>query len=226
MADTGKPADRSAEAAKVADATVPDAPKRGPGRPPNAPDARLGPTDRRDVGNPSSDNDRVTSKEHPLSQEPVERVQHADRAVPHEQTTNPRPSPLAAKDRARFEELRSKEPNPNVLPPNVRTEDEEMEFRKLSKLVSDAERQAALEAARPETRPSPKQRLDELKGKGNLGEGETIEVRRLEEILSDEKRIEELKKMPKRVPEEEAELRMRQQRVAEARAAGGFDPNG
>lgn len=156
---------------------------------------------------------------------PTERP-HADTvratAAPHDA----RPVPLSTKDRERLEELRAKTANPNVLPPNVRTEDEEHEYRALSKRVSEEERASAVEATRPETRPHPKDRLAELKGRGNLGEGETIEVRRLEEILSDEKRIEELKKMPKRVPEEEAELRMRQQRVAEARAAGGFDPNG
>lgn len=120
-----------------------------------------------------------------------------------------------------------KESNPHVLPPNVRTEDEEHEFRKLSKAVADADRQAALEAAGPEMRLSPKQRHAELKKKGqHLGEGETIELRRIEELMHDEKRIEELKKMDKRVPEEDDELNMLMQRVTEARAAGGFDPNG
>lgn len=139
-----------------------------------------------------------------------------------------RPMPLSAKDRERFEELRSKEANPNVLPSNVRTEDEEHEYRKLSKMVADAERQAALEASTPSARPNPRMRLAELKRKPQqeLGEGETIELRRIEDLLRDEKRIEELRGMDKRVPEEDDELNMLQRRVAEARAAGGFDPNG
>lgn len=175
-----------------------------------------------------TDNDRTTSANHPLSGEPIGRVQHADRASPASATTNERPGPLSAKDRERFEELRSKERNPNVLPPNVRTEDEEMEFRKLSKVVADAERQEALERARPEARLTPQARLDQLKQKPQqaLGEGETIEVRRLEELLHDEGRIEELEGMDKRVPEEDAELDMLRRRVVDARANGGFDPNG
>lgn len=217
MADQTKPADRSEEAKKVADAAVPDAPKRGPGRPPNPPTT---------TETPSTENDRVTSREHPLSREPRERIQHADRALPDEATTH-RPAPLDARAQERFEYLRSKEPNPNVLPPNVRTEAEEHEYRKLSKLVSDAARAAAEDAAAPEVRINPKHRLDELKRKGqHLGEGEAIEARRIEEMLRDEARIEELKKMDKRVPEEDDELVMLQQRVAQARAAGGFDPNG
>lgn len=208
MADQTTPSNRSAEAAKVADATVPDA-KNVPRTEPNQPAS-----------------ERVVSQGHPLAGEPISRVQHADRAPAPESTTH-RPSVLSKKDRERFEYLRSKEANPNVLPPNVRTEDEEHEFRKLSKVVGDAERQAALEAGRPEMRPSPKHRLAELKKKGqHLGEGETIERARIEALLHDEERIEKLKAMDKRVVEEDEELEMLQQRVAEARAAGGFDPNG
>lgn len=158
---------------------------------------------------------------------PADRPQDTVRAAPAPLVPRPATPPLSPKDRERFEELRAKEPNPNVLPPNVRTEDEEHEFRDLSKRVSDADRQAAAEAARPMARLSPQQRLDALKGKGqNLGEGETIERARIEELLRDEDRVEELKGMDKRVPEEDAELDMLQKRAAEARAAGGFDPNG
>ena len=211
MADTEKPSTaRSQQAAQVADANVPDARH----------------AQRTATQTNPSDNDRMTSREHPLSREPVERVQHADRAVPPGTTTNDRPGPLSPKDRERFAYLSSKTPNPNVLPPSVRTEDEEHEFRKLSKVVADAERQEALERARPEVHLAPQARLDELKAKGDLGEGETIEARRIEELLRDEKRVEELKGMDKRVPEEDDELTMLQARVTEARAAGGFDPNG
>jgi hypothetical protein len=209
MADTGKPADRSAQDAQVRDSRVPDA-RNQPRTEPNAPALNT-----------------TVERGHPLAGEPIRNVQHADRAVPHESTTNAPPGPLSPKDRARFEELRAKEPNPNVLPPNVRTEDEEHEFRKLSQVVADADRRAAIEAARPDMRPSPKQRIEELRAKGqHLGEGETHDLRRAEELVRDEKRVAELKAMDKRVEEEDAELAMLQVRVAEARAAGGFDPNG
>lgn len=188
MADTEKPSEaKSAQAARVADVTVPDA-KRGLGRPPNQP-----------------------------------RTEHADREPPPESETH-RPSSLSPADRGRFDLLRSKLPNPHVLPLNVRTEDEEYEYRRLSQAVANAEQAAALDAADPGMRRTPKQRLDELKKKGhaNLGEGETIEMRRLEDLMRDEKRIDELMHDDKRVPEEDDELRMLQQRAAEARANGGY----
>lgn len=136
-----------------------------------------------------------------------------------------RPLLLSAVDKARLDELSAKRPNPDVLPPDVRTEGEEREFRSLSKRNADATRAAA--AAQTDIRRSPRQRLDELKRKGQqLGEGEAIELRRVEELLRDEQRVETLKAMDKRVEEEDAELAMLQARVTEARAAGGFDPNG
>ncbi len=138
----------------------------------------------------------------------------------------PRPV-VSAADRERLAELREKQPNPDVLPADVRTEAEEHEFRELSKRVADADRQAALEASRPDLRPSPKERLAALKAKGQgAGEGEVIEARRIEDLLHDEARAEELRKMDKRTEEEQVELEMVQARAAEARAAGGFDPNG
>jgi hypothetical protein len=74
-------------------------------------------------------------------------------------------------------------------------------------------------------RSEPQRRLDALRRKGmqNLGEGETIDYRRLEYLIRDEKRVEELEGMDKRVEEEDAELAMLRQRVREARANGGFD---
>jgi len=175
-----------------------------------------------DTTKPADHHDTVRAA--PLVPRPVGRPpnQHVDRA-----TEPTKPAELSLEDRERFEELRAKTANPNVLPPNVRTEDEEHEFRDLSARVSDEARAAALEAARPEARPNPKQRFEALKAKGqNLGEGETIELARIEGLIKDEARVDELKAMDKRVPEEDAELDMLQTRVAEARAAGGFDPNG
>ena len=159
---------------------------------------------------------------------PVDRpsVPSPPRAAGTMPVAEPRPVPLSPKDRERLEELRAKAPNPHMLPPNTRTEDEENEFRKLSNIVADADRQAALDAARPEVRMSPKQRLAELKGKGDLGEGEEIDRRRLEELMADEARVEVLKGSDKRSLEEDAELAMLRDRVRDARVAGGFDPNG
>ncbi len=216
MADQTTPSSRSQQANQVSDAKVKDA-------------THAGKTDTK-PGVPSADpskNDRVTSREHPLSSEPRERVQHADREPPASAVQRGSPTPLSPKDQERFEYLRSKDANPNVLPPHVRTEDEEHEYRQLSQAVSAAEEQAAMEAAQPYRYADPKDRLAELKRKGrDLGEGETIELRRIEELLHDEKRIAELKRDDKRVVEEDEELARLQQRVAEARAAGGFDPNG
>lgn len=209
MADTGKPADKSAQA-QVRDSSMRDA---RPG------DAQR--TARPD--HPAAES--MTSANHPVSNEPLDRVQHADRAVPEEATTH-RASPLSRKDQARFDELKSKDPNPNVLPPNVRTEDEEHEYRKLSKAVADYERQVALDAGRPEAQLTPKQRLAELKKMNQHGEGVAIETRRVEELIRDEERIAELQGMDKRVVEEDEELSMLQRRVADARANGGFAPNG
>jgi hypothetical protein len=75
-------------------------------------------------------------------------------------------------------------------------------------------------------RSEPQRRLDALKRKGmqNLGEGETIDYRRLEYLIRDEKRVEELLAMDKRVPEEEDELAMLRQRVRDARVNGGLEP--
>jgi hypothetical protein len=115
-------------------------------------------------------------------------------------------------------------PNPEALPPNTRSVDEEAEFRKLSQIVAEADRQAALDAARPEAQPDPKQRLAELKRKDRT-EGEGIEHRRLEELLADEARVDVLKRKDKRSHEEDAELVMLQARTRDARAAGGFAPN-
>jgi hypothetical protein len=44
--------------------------------------------------------------------------------------------------------------------------------------------------------------------------------------MHDEERVAELKKMDERVVEEDEELNMLIQRVTEARASHGFDPNG
>lgn len=215
MADQQKPSSRSQQAPQVDDAKVKDATH----------------ADHVAATRTSADstrNDRMTSSEHPLSSEPKERVQHADRAPPPESVHRGQPTPLSPEDQERFEYLRSKDANPDVLPPNVRTEDEEHEFRELSKVVAGYERQQALEAARPEYRVTPQQRLDELKRKPqqSLGEGEAIELRRIEELLHDEDRIAELQHMDKRVPEEDEELNMLMQRVEDARRNGGFDPNG
>jgi hypothetical protein len=136
-----------------------------------------------------------------------------------------KPAPLSKAERERFDELSSKTPNPNVLPPSVRTEAEEQEFRRLQKRVSDADRVAALEAARPEARLTPTQRLAVLKKTDQHGEGVEIETRRLEYLIRDEKRVAELEAMDKRVVEEDEELAMLRQRVREARANGGFDAN-
>lgn len=209
MADQQAPSSRSQQqASQVDDAKVKDARHADHAPPPGTR------TDR-------TKGDTTTSREHPLSNEPREMVQHADRAPPPDAVQRG-PTPFSPEDQARFDELRSKDPNPNVLPPNVRTEEEEMEFRELSKAQADFERQQALEAARPEFRASPQVRLDELKGKGELGEGEAIELRRLEEMVRDEKRIAELQHMDKRVPEEDDELRMLTSRVSDARRNGGY----
>jgi len=136
-----------------------------------------------------------------------------------------RPAPLSKAERERFEELRVKEANPDVLPPSVRTEAEEHEFRRLQKRVADVEAQAALEAARPEVLPTPTQRLAALKKTDQHGEGVEIETRRLEWLVRDEKRLDELRAMDRRVEEEDAEVLMLEQRVREARANGGFDAN-
>jgi hypothetical protein len=136
-----------------------------------------------------------------------------------------RPAPplvVSAKDRERLAELAAKDPNPNVLPASTRTEDEEGEYRALSAAVAEADRQAAV--VQVEVKLDPAARLQQIKAKGgqNLGEGETIEVGRLEELLADEKRARELEAMDKRTDEEAAELAMVRERAAEARAAGGY----
>jgi hypothetical protein len=80
-------------------------------------------------------------------------------------------------------------------------------------------------ASATDERSEPQRRLDALKRKGtqNLGEGEMIQLRRLEYLIRDEKRVEELLAMQTRVPEEEDELTMLRQRVREARVNGGFE---
>lgn len=136
------------------------------------------------------------------------------------------PSALTPDESARLAELKAKRQNPSVLPADVRTEDEEHEFRDLNKRDADARRAAAALAARPEGRPNPRERMAELKGAGALGEGATIELRRLEELVDAEDRVAALKKQATRTAEEEDELAAKQRFVADARAAGGFDPNG
>jgi hypothetical protein len=110
--------------------------------------------------------------------------------------------------------------------------------RKTSGLVSrpPVAREPLAHARRAEPEPAsaiddrsePQRRLDALRRKGmqNLGEGETIDYRRLEYLIRDEKRVDELLAMQTRVPEEEDELAMLRQRVREARVNGGFESNG
>lgn len=152
-----------------------------------------------------------------------ELAEHADREVSDHLPAVPRG--LTNDERERLDKLAGMKANPVMPPPGVRTEDEEREFRDLTKKANDAERRAALERASPAEGPPPEARLAELKKRGShLGEGEAIEMARLEEMVEDEKRIAALQKMDKRVEEEEDELRMRQDRSRAARAAAGYRP--
>lgn len=148
--------------------------------------------------------------------------------TPPAKANPPYPIHVMSREEAdRLQELRAKKPNPDVLPPDVRTEDEEMEFRDLAKKEASAARVAQAEARRPEVRPSPRERLADLKRKGQeIGEGEKIDLRRLEDLAAAEDRVAELKEMQQRTPEEDDELSERIQFVRSARVDGGYDENG
>lgn len=103
--------------------------------------------------------------------------------------------PMSDKDRARFDELSAKRANPNVPPPDVRTEDEEMEWRKLSErdaAARDAQQQHAADDQRKEQ-----------------------QDHRRADVKDAEARIKQLLDMPRRTPEEDEELAERRQFVAD-----------
>jgi len=137
------------------------------------------------------------------------------------------PAPvMSPEDTARLNELRAKRANPNVLPPDVRTEDEEMEYRRLAKSEADAARVAA-RVTTADVRPSPQDRVAELKAMGDLAEGQVIDLRRAEELVAAEARVAELKKKaPPLSDDEYAELAQKQRFVHDARVAGGYDEVG
>lgn len=132
--------------------------------------------------------------------------------MPGQPVVPPVAKPLTETEEARLAALRALPPNPEAGP-KTRTPEEEVELKRLA----DAEAAAKEAAAAPRPVPTDRERLAALKSMTPhpasvprvatvRSEGEEIEFRRLTEKVAREDRLDELRKMATRNPEQAAEM--------------------